>query len=512
MKLPQHRSLTSVKNLVRDLKSAGLCQPCDIPGMLHPEDRTHRQKGGEGLARKALKSFLNSRGEKYATAVSSPNSAWNGCSRLSPYLSAGHISVRLVVHELVSQQQKVRSRPKGDCPSLWAKSLAAFHSRMRWRSHFIQKLESQPEIETTAQCPAYDHLRCADGDWNVLYYQAWAEGRTGFPFVDACMRCLLVHGWLNFRMRAMLVTFATYNLWLDWRKIAPHLARCFLDYEPGIHYPQLQMQAGSTGINAMRVYSVSKQGVDQDREGRFIRKYVPELSKVPTNRIHHPNQMSIVEQQAAGVTIMPVSEYFGLQTADCDASPTYPQKSYPQPIVDEKMTAKVGKDRVAMIRRQESTKEQAAMVYARHGSRMRRDSDRQTKPSGNKHHKKMASLVNINHSSAVKSAEESERKPETEHSSNDMKHHSILEKLHHHAERRPKKRMRIEELPCAKKSTSACNFIINATIRDEIMSSSSCDSKSAPWTCSICTFENTRPLAPVCEICQSKRSFPVRSE
>jgi hypothetical protein len=77
--------------------------------------------------------------------------------------------------------------------------------------------------------------------------------------VDACMRSLLHSGWLNFRMRAMLVSFACYDLWLDWRPLAPILARCFLDYEPGIHYPQLQMQAGTTGMNANRIYSASKQ-------------------------------------------------------------------------------------------------------------------------------------------------------------------------------------------------------------------------------------------------------------
>ncbi len=80
-------------------------------------------------------------------------------------------------------------------------------------------------------------------------------------------------------MRAMLVSFAAFNLWLDWKRLAPHLARVFLDYEPGIHYPQLQMQSGSTGINTMRVYSVTKQGKDQDPQGTFIRRYVPELNK-----------------------------------------------------------------------------------------------------------------------------------------------------------------------------------------------------------------------------------------
>ena len=121
----------------------------------------------------------------------------------------------------------------------------------------MQKLEDEPMMEKRCLCPSYEVLRTQSGDWNQQFYQAWATGLTGFPMVDACMRCLLQHGWVNFRRRAMLVSFACYNLWLDWRGIAPHLARVFLDYEPGIHYPQLQMQAGTTGINAMRVSGVT---------------------------------------------------------------------------------------------------------------------------------------------------------------------------------------------------------------------------------------------------------------
>lgn len=241
-------------------------------------DRTQRQTGGESKALETLESFLQNRGKDFSKGISSPISSWSSCSRISPYLTWGHVSLRYVVKSVkAKQEENKRLKAAGkDVDPGWARSLTAFLSRLHWRSHFIQKLESEPEIEKRDMCPAYQHLRRQAGDWNEHYYQAWESGKTGFPFVDACMRCLRTHGWLNFRMRAMLVSFATYNLWLDWHRIAPHLARVFLDYEPGIHYPQLQMQSGTTGINAMRVYSVTKQAKDQDRKGKsqsFCREY-----------------------------------------------------------------------------------------------------------------------------------------------------------------------------------------------------------------------------------------------
>ena len=87
--------------------------------------------------------------------------------------------------------------------------------------------------------------------------------------VDACMRALTATGWLNFRMRAMVMSFASYHLWLHWRKPALHLANLFTDYEPGIHYSQVQMQSGTTGINSIRIYNPIKQGVDHDPDGVY---------------------------------------------------------------------------------------------------------------------------------------------------------------------------------------------------------------------------------------------------
>lgn len=369
--------------LVRDLGGCGVLGAGALDGRFG-EDRRDRQKGGESKAVRVYEPFLSKRGEGFSRGISSPLSAWSSCSRLSAYLSFGHVSLRFVVQSLGKKQEELRRKRKElegkGVKDGWLKSLAAFHSRLRWRSHFIQKLESEPEIEFRAQHVAYDKLRTEPWDFNQDYYNAWASGSTGFPMADACMRCLLQHGWVNFRMRAMLVSFACYNLWLDWRKIDSHLARCFLDFEPGIHYPQLQMQCGSSGINAMRVYNVTKQGKDQDRQGIFIKRYVPELSNVPLKYIHEPHKMPNEVQAACGVII-------DTTVAQVTSFGSNGVSYYPSPIVDEKASAKVAKDRIAAVRRLATTKALAQQVYIKHGSRKggssrRNSATKNERPSG----------------------------------------------------------------------------------------------------------------------------------
>ena len=358
---------TDFESHLNEMSEIAVEQRLDLP------DR--QQQGGETKALSTLKSFLQDRGSNFSSNISSPNTAWTSCSRLSPYLSWGNISLRMVFNRLSERQEQLRTLKKqgGDIGN-WLKSLQAFSSRIHWRSHFIQKLETEPMMEKRDLCPAYQPLRRQDGDWNSKHYEAWKDGVTGFPFVDACMRCLSKHGWLNFRMRAMLVSFATYNLWLDWKGIAPHLARHFLDYEPGIHYPQLQMQAGCTGINAMRVYSVTKQGKDQDPSGTFIRKYVPELFRVPDKYIHEPWKMPASEQIKCETLIITYIEKESSSTARVNADGSS-WNTYPEPIVDEKETAKIAKSKIAGIRKLESTKVMANQVFQKHGSRSRRDGD-----------------------------------------------------------------------------------------------------------------------------------------
>ncbi|WP_413401499.1 MULTISPECIES: FAD-binding domain-containing protein [unclassified Synechococcus] len=282
---------------------------------LDPDPCPHRQQGGRQAGLDELEHFLQHRVEHYCRSISSPNKAFTGCSRLSAYLTWGCLSMREVLQRSrVMQGRGVRS----------------FGSRLHWHCHFIQKLEDQPSIEWQDFHPFMRDLRDADADRLI----AWAEGKTGVPFVDACMRALRAHGWINFRMRAMLMSFASYNLWLPWRDSGLHLARQFVDYEPGIHWSQCQMQSGSTSINTIRIYNPIKQGRDHDPDGVFIRRWCPELADVPAVHLHEPWAFNGVN-----------------------------------PIVDCADSARQAKEMIFAIRRSAGFDRHADAIQRRHGSR-----------------------------------------------------------------------------------------------------------------------------------------------
>lgn len=436
----------------------------DIP-IQHRVDRASRQRGGERAGLKTLQSFLGERGKLYSAGISSPLSSWTSCSRLSVFLSWGHLSLRRV-HQATRQRCEALKRLNNT--GNFRKSLGSFQSRLYWRAHYTQKLESDPLLEKRDLHPSYQHLRRQPGDWNEAHFQAWSTGSTGFPFVDACMRCLIQTGWLNFRMRAMLVSFATYNLWLDWKRIAPHLARVFLDYEPGIHYPQLQMQAGTTGINAMRVYSVIKQGNDQDPDGIFVKRYVPELRRVPKQYIHEPWKMTKAAQQQCQVWIGNTNGEAETRYFDTDGN-NKSVEHYPTKIVDEQESARIAKTKVNDIRKQESTKEIAQQVYHKHGSRGRRD-DMPTK-------RKPKDQPGIE-SFLIKTAE----KPTKPAATKKRKQTGGQTKLQF-------SKFSSKET----KDTTICS-----TPQDK-----------AHWSCRACTFLNDKPLGLACSVCGTQRKARV---
>ena len=244
---------------------------------------SYRQKGGRHEGLKLLHSFLYHRGEHYTKEMSSPVTAFDSCSRLSAHIAFGTLSMREIFQHCERRYQDIKNIPH-HAQGKWPNALRSFSARLHWHCHFIQKLEDEPEIEFQNIHPAYNHLR--QDSFNDTYFTAWKNGMTGYPMVDACMRALKATGWLNFRMRAMLMSFASYHLWLDWQKPALYLATLFTDYEPGIHYSQAQMQSGTTGINSIRIYNPIKQGIDHDPDGLFIRHWIPELRNIAVSYTH----------------------------------------------------------------------------------------------------------------------------------------------------------------------------------------------------------------------------------
>lgn len=308
------------------------------------------QIGGESKAFQTLDSFLTQRGANYRTGMSSPVSATENCSRLSPYLAWGCISIKTVHHAVRVKQREVREAPSGTIDSRWRGSLSSFASRLAWHCHFMQKLEDEPAIEFQNISRAYDGLR--ENDFNQEWFELWKAGKTGYPMVDACMRALNETSWINFRMRAMIMSFAANHLWLHWRPTAVHLAKHFLDFEPGIHFAQCQMQSGTTGINTVRIYSPAKQVFDHDPTGVFIKRFVPELANVPAEFLSEPHLMPVDVQSRVGCII---------------------GRDYPSPVVDHRQAYKLAQQKIFAIRRTETAISESKRVFEKHGSRKKRD-------------------------------------------------------------------------------------------------------------------------------------------
>ena len=311
-----------------------------------------RMGGGESLGLQTLHSFLHERGRNYRTDMSSPVKAFDGCSRLSHHLACGSVSLRRVYQDTIARVEELKGV---EGMGGWRQSLSSFKGRLAWHCHFTQKLEDEPELEFQNMSRAFDGMRQEDPsrwtDEQRHRFESWCQGTTGMPMVDACMRAMHQGGWVNFRMRAMLMSTASYHLWLHWRPTSVFMGSQYIDLEAGIHYTQSQMQSGVTGINTARIYSPRKQVKDQDPQGVFIKRFVPELANVPPKYLPEPHLMPKSMQKSVGCII-------GVD--------------YPAPLVDESESRLLALQRLREVKRTPFAKEEAARVLQKHGSRSTR--------------------------------------------------------------------------------------------------------------------------------------------
>ncbi|MBW4422690.1 MAG: DNA photolyase family protein [Myxacorys californica WJT36-NPBG1] len=233
-------------------------------------------------ARQLLKQFIEEKTTRYYWQLSYPSA--EATSGLSPHLKFGVISLR----ECYQTIQRLKDSPDERIQ----RSRKQFISRLRWNSGFAQRFRYLPQLEVRSLYQGFDQ---PGDEVDETLYQAWQQGRTGFPIIDAAARCLLATGgWqaLNFRTRACYASFLSNLLGIDWRYGALHFMRHLIDGDCPIDHYQWAMQAGMTAAidqSWTRIYNPGQVAVERfDPEGQFIKQWVPELRHLPVEHLGLP--------------------------------------------------------------------------------------------------------------------------------------------------------------------------------------------------------------------------------
>lgn len=307
---PQHTPTLNTTNIATDNSTVSI-KEIESTYAITPE-KTAVPTGGTTAGETRLKQFTRNL-TNYPDNISAPIDAETGTSRLSPYLRFGCLSVR-EVYQYVNEH------------GIDGAGKDMFFSRLYWNRHYNQKLEDWHGWMDTAVNPVMEDFHKDTYDEQLV--NAWKHGQTGYPMVDASMRCLKQTGWLNFRMRAMCASFLCDLLQQPWKIGADWFYYHLIDADPAINYTQFQNQAGVVGVNMMRVYNPQKQVQDNDPHGEFISKWVPELAPLPVAHLDTPSKTPVHIQKETGVSI---------------------GDDYPYPIVEYEHARKQGLDKLARV-------------------------------------------------------------------------------------------------------------------------------------------------------------------
>ena len=240
-------------------------------------------RGGESRAIHQAKHFFDERFKKYNVHINKPHFSWHSSSLLSAHITFGNVSLRQLHKASLKHLERHQNNPSSQ-NTFWLKQLESFYSRLFWHDTFMQRIEKDTFIDVRIKDPRFKDVRKDD----LVLCDKWLKGETGIPYVDACMKALHHRGWLNFRQRAVMASFAMNVLLLDWRRVGTVLAHAWMDYEPAIHWNQIQMQGGLLPQRHIPMYDVIKQAKQTDPEGLFVKTWCPALKTLNPEVVHEP--------------------------------------------------------------------------------------------------------------------------------------------------------------------------------------------------------------------------------
>ncbi|MBT2732703.1 deoxyribodipyrimidine photo-lyase [Carnobacterium sp. ISL-102] len=243
-------------------------------------------KTGSAAAKECLDRFVENNLQKYDEARDYPSQ--DATSHLSHHLRTGEISIR-TVYDRVSQAEDSQDKE-------------TFIKELAWRDFYNMIYTSYPNQKNEAINPEFGYISWYN---NEEAFDCWKEGKTGFPIIDAAMRQLKETGWIHNRLRMITASFLTKDLLIDWRWGERHFQEHLIDYDSANNIGGWQW-ASSTGADSapyFRIFNPTTQSERFDKEGLYIKQYVPELRGIDNKKIHDPSKLSVAEQDSFGVII-----------------------------------------------------------------------------------------------------------------------------------------------------------------------------------------------------------------